>query len=128
MARQAIASVEREPIPDQGHLATALIAVGVSWLERGQPALAIAPLERALSVGETGTLEPAQLGQARFALARALVATRGAPARVTALAVAARAAFEASPRYAAKKAEVERWIEGRRHAPGKRPRPAARRP
>jgi hypothetical protein len=94
----------------------------VSWLERALPGSAIAPLERALRVGEAAPVEPAQLAQARFALARALAATKGPPARVLALAVAARAAFEGSPRHAAQRAELDTWIETRRHARGKRAR------
>jgi len=128
MARQAIDIVEREPEPNEGPLTVALIALGVSWLERGQAALAVAPLERALRAVENKTLEPAQLGRARFALARALAASKGPPARVLALAVAARAAFESSPRHAAQGAAVDKWIEAQRHLPGRRAHASPRRP
>src|SRR4029079_11250599 len=99
---QAIDIVEREPEPNEASLTVALIAVGVSWLERGRAGLAGAPPQRARRDGrnKTLTLEPAQLGQARFALARALAASKAPPARVLVLAVAARAAFESSPRHA----------------------------
>ena len=121
MARQAIAIIEREPeadsARDDGRMVTALVALGVSWLERGQPSLAVPPLERALRVREGSPLEPGQLGQMRFALARALAQTRGAPARVTALATGARTSYEASPRYAPQRAQIDKWLETRR--PGK---------
>jgi tetratricopeptide (TPR) repeat protein len=128
MARQAIAVAEREPEPNEGTLTIALIALGVSWLERGQATLAVAPLERALRAVDDKNLEPVQLGRARFALARALAATKGPPARVLALAVAARAAFESSPRHAAQRAAVDQWIEAQRRPPGRRAHAGPRRP
>jgi len=134
MARRALAVIEREPDADaaaargDGRLTTALIALGISWLERGQPSLAVPPLERALRLGEAAAPEPAQVGQLRFALARALAQTNGPLARVMALAAGARAAYESSPRYAAQKEQVDKWIEGRRHGAGKRGRGNARAP
>jgi hypothetical protein len=89
--------------------------LGLSLLELGQTAEAIAPLEDAVRLrAAEEPADRAELGQSRFGLARALWATGGDHARARALAVAARADLATvGPRAAADLASVDAWLAAR---------------
>ena len=128
VARHALEIFDGEPAANPAQVATALIALGVSWYGRGLPALAIPPLERALDIGGGGILDNLRYGTARFALARALTEAVGPTARSLALAIAARGDFGESQRLEERRVRVEQWIKERRRGPGKPARTRARSP
>ncbi len=88
------------------------VHLGVSLLESGNPAAAIAPLEAAIwraggCCGAGGVMAQ----EARFALARALTETGGDPLRAAALAREAHRRLAAmGPRLAIKTKKVEAWL------------------
>jgi len=112
-AERALAILDDEPAANPAQVATALVALGVSWYERHVPAQAVAPLERGLRIGVNGLLDAARHGIARFALARALDEAFGPSARSLALATMAREDFDENPRLEGWKRRVEQWLETR---------------
>ena len=120
LARHAMAILDREPDANPETIAVALVAIGVSWQERGRPALAIPPLERALQMNGDWIPDASRRGTARFALARALADSRGPTQRSLALASEARRDFDESPRLEAKRVRVEQWLEGLQRGPDRR--------
>jgi tetratricopeptide (TPR) repeat protein len=95
---------------DHPMVARAATGVGRDQLGLGQPAPAVASLERALKIREARPTFPADLADTRFYLARALAASRGDLARARRLATAARETYRSS--FNAKQlATIERWID-----------------
>jgi tetratricopeptide (TPR) repeat protein len=114
LAEQAVTISERELSPGHPALAAPLAALGWSWIERGKPNLAIAPLERALWIREAKDPNPSLLGQTRFGLARALRESHHAPDRALSIAAQARNDYQRSPDTKKQSVGVEQWIEARR--------------
>jgi tetratricopeptide (TPR) repeat protein/predicted Ser/Thr protein kinase len=117
MANQAIAIWEGESGSDQPFLGYPLTAIGVSLVDDGQPALAIPYLERALKIRDTKDPQADVLGQTRFALARALWATKKGHARALSLAGQARANYKGNPAATKESAEIDQWMEDRKGRP-----------
>src|SRR4029079_11148413 len=85
--------------------------IGVVRLEHGAAAAAIAPLDRAIVLRSEDGSDPAELADAQFALARALIATRGDRVRAFALAHHARSGYEnARPGQRARVDDVDAWL------------------
>ena len=79
------------------------------------PERAIPPLERALAISEKGKGEPSVVGEARFALARALTLVRRDPGRASTLGEAARQAFiTAGPGSRKQLDELDQWLAAKR--------------
>jgi tetratricopeptide (TPR) repeat protein len=114
-ADASIAIYERRFGADHVDLYLPLLEKGRTLLERGDAAAAIAPLERSLALGKPGEVDPIFLGEARFALGRALVETKRDVPRGLDLAKQARAQF-ASPDTPepARVAAVDAWVAAKR--------------
>jgi tetratricopeptide (TPR) repeat protein len=110
---QARAKWEKIHGGDHPELADSLVGLGRCRIELGQPARAIAPLERAL-VLVAGRGVPVVTGaEARFELARALGATHSDEARAHELATAAAKAYRnAGGDFVVRAERVEAWIGG----------------
>jgi tetratricopeptide (TPR) repeat protein len=96
---------------DHPLVANALTGLGQSLLALDRPGQALAYLERALALRQAHDTEATLLGNTRFALAQALVASGGDAERARSLALAARQAFAdggASTR--PELSEVDRWL------------------
>jgi serine/threonine protein kinase/tetratricopeptide (TPR) repeat protein len=79
---RALAILEKALGPDNAALATPLVELAEVQLARRRPAEALAAAERALALRSNGEgVAPVQLAQARFAVARALVARDAAGAQ-----------------------------------------------
>jgi tetratricopeptide (TPR) repeat protein len=91
-------------------LADSLSALGQIELAAGNPARAIAPLERARKLSAAPTSDPALRGAIDFDLARALVGAGGDRARARALAESARAQLAKTPSARAEVAAIDRWL------------------
>jgi serine/threonine-protein kinase len=91
------------------NLAYPLVGLGEGYLTEGKPALAIAPLERALRICEAHDSDQRLVAQATFALARALWDANQERARAARLAERAREIYARQPAEKAHAAEVERW-------------------
>ncbi len=108
--------IQREVLgEDHPQLALALTRSGLAWLELEQPEKAIPPLERALALRSARALDPFDLAQTRFALARALwwaPSDRGGDRpRARQLAESALEAYtEGGERAASEREEVEAWL------------------
>jgi serine/threonine protein kinase/tetratricopeptide (TPR) repeat protein len=111
MAEQALAIMERELDSDQPEFAVALTSIGLSWLGRGKPHLAIPVLEKALLIREVRDPDPDRLGETRFALARALWESNHSSVRAAQLAEKALGDFQKSSRTTNQKMDVMRWID-----------------
>jgi tetratricopeptide (TPR) repeat protein/tRNA A-37 threonylcarbamoyl transferase component Bud32 len=96
---------------DHPHLAYSLLGLSRVALARNQPLDAIEPARRALQIREDAReLEPG-LAEARFVLARALVASEAATREAIGLAEQARVAYQnRGPRDADALAIVEEWL------------------
>jgi eukaryotic-like serine/threonine-protein kinase len=111
MAEQALTIMERELDWDQQEFAVAFTAIGLSWIGRGKPTLAIPVLEKALLIRETGDPDPVRLGETRFALARALWESDHSSMRAILLAEKAQGDFENNSRTTNRKVDVANWID-----------------
>jgi tetratricopeptide (TPR) repeat protein len=112
--RAAIEIVERDTTGtvDDAEI-TARTGLAELALAQGHPGEAVQPLERALALIGTRTLEPAMIARTRFAFARALWQT-GDRARALELARAARADYGRSMFPSSRlRADVERWLAGK---------------
>jgi tetratricopeptide (TPR) repeat protein len=96
-SRRALALYQAKFGPDHVFTSTALTGMGASLSELHRASEARPLFEKALSLQERGTVEPWQLAQTRFKLARALWASHRDPARARRLAEAARATLAAQP-------------------------------
>ncbi|MCA9686136.1 MAG: tetratricopeptide repeat protein, partial [Myxococcales bacterium] len=95
-------------------VAFALTGMGQALIGLDRPAEAIPHLERALVIRTGTAVEPTDLAETRFALARALAAGEGDPARARELATLARDAYAADgDKSKATQAEVDAWLAAR---------------
>lgn len=109
---RAVAIAEQVGGPDDRKLARALGVLGEVHLAAGRPDQALAPLERAVSIHDSGTRSPAEAGEIRFLLARALWDARRDRPRALRLAAAARVELDRAGS-AELAAEVGTWIQVR---------------
>jgi tetratricopeptide (TPR) repeat protein len=111
LLERALVLHEKALGPEHPTLIVHLTGVGEAYLGLGQAKKAIEPLERALAISEAGKREPSAVGEARFALARALTAVRRERKRAVALAQAARESFVAAGPSAEKRLEaLNQWL------------------
>jgi tetratricopeptide (TPR) repeat protein len=94
--------------PDKAYGWDALRCRAEALLATGDAADAVAPLERSLTLEKR--VYPGDLARTRFALARALAATGGSPARAMELAEAARQELEEYPHLRVYSEQVEDWL------------------
>ena len=87
------------------------MSIGQSRIEQGNAAGAVEILERAVAIRGSADGEPADVGDARFALARALVAAGHVTERAASLARQARQDFEHGQGARSRVAEVDRWLD-----------------
>ncbi|MCY1059569.1 serine/threonine-protein kinase [Nannocystis sp. SCPEA4] len=107
---RALAIQERVLGPDHPNLAHPLIGSGDALLALGRAAEAVGPLARALSLREAGQVQPEELAEARFALARALWDAEVDRARARALAEQAGETYAAITATAAAASRVREWL------------------
>jgi tetratricopeptide (TPR) repeat protein len=100
--------------PTHPDVAMSLLNLGSVALAAGEPQDALPLLARAVSIVDTTDSVESFEPEARFDLARALVATRGDQARALAEATRARDGYrQAGASKAGELAEVEQWLAGR---------------
>ncbi|MBS1123081.1 MAG: hypothetical protein H6Q90_5309 [Deltaproteobacteria bacterium] len=92
---RGLAIVETALGRDHHRVAYSLVGLGKAWLDSGQPPRAAPVLRRAVTVLEAARAVPAELGEARFQLARALWHSKRDRTKAKALAVQAIADFTA---------------------------------
>ena len=117
---RALASADKVDGRHDEETEYALTGIGAAWVARGRPRLAIAPLERAMTL-QHGQETASDRADAEMALAQALTLSSRDPARALALAEHARAFYASHPfgaRRARSLAEAEAWL--RAHAPQRR--------
>jgi tetratricopeptide (TPR) repeat protein len=110
---RALAIEERGYGPESTNLAYPLTGLGVSYLSDHQPALAVAPLERARRIREAHESDPLLLADTNFALARALWDAGQDRERALRLAEGAGKVYGQQPTFAARAAEIDRWLDER---------------
>jgi len=110
---RAVSIEERGYGPDSTNLAYPLTGLGLSYLADHQAAMAVAPLERARVIREAHETDPLLVADTDFALARALWEANLDRARARRLAAAAEKAYGQKPTFAARSAEIERWLDAR---------------
>jgi tetratricopeptide (TPR) repeat protein len=93
--------------------AFALVGLGQSYLGEGRAAEARPYLEHAVSMREAADSDPGRLGEARFALARALAAEPAARRRARQLAEQARADYQRREGSDARVREIAGWLARR---------------
>ena len=103
--------------PDHLYLSYALTGLGETELDTGQPKAAALNLERALRIREHQELDPIQVAETRFALARALWQAGGDRSRARTLATQARAAYATQPLFAPKLRPIDDWLATHDPAP-----------
>jgi tetratricopeptide (TPR) repeat protein len=108
-AYQRSLDIWRNSNSDRFLIAWALTGLGIAYLGEGQPREALGPLEEAYEIRLEKHVDRSQLGEVRFALARALWDGRRDKVRARALAVAAATDFEAASQEA-EKGGVDQWL------------------
>jgi eukaryotic-like serine/threonine-protein kinase len=108
---QAIAIWERESGADSSFLGYPLTTIDESYVDDGQPALAIPYLERALRIREVKHPDAYLLGETRFALARAFWESNLALDRAITLAEKARSDHDTSRIAQKQKADIDGWLD-----------------
>ena len=96
-----------------------LAGMGVAHWKAGQPAEAVASLERALRIREAHEPDRATVAQTRFALARVLWDLARERPRARQLAEAAGAAYQRDPAHADDAREIARWLAARSPGAGR---------
>jgi hypothetical protein len=112
-AARALAIFERETGPNSGLIPYPLVTIGVSHLGTNEPALAIPLLERAAHIRETNETPPAMLGEAHFALGRALADAGADLSHARELVERARREYEQAPRTPLVEkdlGDIQRWL------------------
>jgi tetratricopeptide (TPR) repeat protein len=94
--RRSLAIAEKALGADHPHVAYPLTGIGIASMDLGRPREAIAPLERALALREKGKVDPNELAESKFTLARALWAAEDDRARARELARSAEQAYAAA--------------------------------
>jgi len=110
---RAVNIEERGYGPDSTNLAYPLTGLGLSYLADHQAAMAVGPLERARQIREAHETDPLLIADTDFALARALWEANVDRPRARRLAAAAEKAYGQKPTFAARTAEIERWLDAR---------------
>jgi tetratricopeptide (TPR) repeat protein len=113
MSRRALAIFERETRPDSGVLSYPLTALGLGYLGDGMGTQALPILERAVAIRDREENRLASLGEAHFALARALRQTGRDGPRARALARRAHSEYaKESPTVLTERelAQIEAWL------------------
>ena len=110
-ALKAVTIIDREFGSTSPLLGDPLMSIGQSRIEQGNAAGAVEILERAVAIRGSADGEPADVGDARFALARALVAAGHVTERAASLARQARQDFEHGQGARSRVAEVDRWLD-----------------
>jgi tetratricopeptide (TPR) repeat protein len=95
---------------DHPYFGDSLTGIGESYLGQSSPAKAVAPLEQALAIREKNGADTLEIGETRFALARALWDGGGDRARAERLSRSAQAAFAERPSFSDKAAAVDAWL------------------
>jgi tetratricopeptide (TPR) repeat protein/tRNA A-37 threonylcarbamoyl transferase component Bud32 len=111
--QRALAIEERGYGPDSTNLAYPLTGLGLSYLADHHPALALAPLERARRIREAHETDALLIADTDFALARALWEAGADRGRAMQLAESAEKAYGQKPMFAARTAEIDRWLDQR---------------
>ena len=109
-ANRAMALWEKQLPKDHLFLSYGLTGVGLSYLGQAKPALAVAPLERALRIRLDKELSPIQIAQTEFALARALWDSGQHHDRARALAASARARYATIATMKKHQDDVSVWL------------------
>ena len=107
---RAMALWEKQLPKDHLFFSYSLTAIGISYLGEGKPALAVAPLERALRIRLEKEPSPGHVGETQFALARALWDSGESRARAHALGVDAQTSYLKMAKMTKKQAEVAGWV------------------
>jgi len=110
MFARALAIDERVLGADHPNIAHILIGSGETLLALGRAGEAVPPLARALALREAGRVQPEEVAEARFALARALWAADGDRDRAHVLAQQAGDAYAAIASRAPDAAAVRDWL------------------
>lgn len=111
--QRAVSIEERGYGPDSTNLAYPLTGLGLSYLADHNPAMAVAPLERARLIRDAHETDPLLVADTDFALAQALWEANVDRARARRLAAAAEKAYGQKPAFATRTAEIERWLDAR---------------
>jgi tetratricopeptide (TPR) repeat protein len=112
---QAIALWEKQLGKEHPFLGYALYAIGLAYLGEGKPALAVAPLERALRIRVSKEPSPAHIAETEFALARALWESGQQRDRARTLALSAQGRYSTVATLRKQEAEVVAWLA--KHTP-----------
>ncbi|HXI60608.1 MAG TPA: serine/threonine-protein kinase [Polyangia bacterium] len=107
---RAMALWEQQLGKDHLLLSYALQAIGLSYLDEGTPALAVAPIERALQIRLAKEPSPGHIAETEFALARALWESGQHHDRARTLASSAQARYTAVPAMKKQEGEVVTWL------------------
>ncbi|MEX1368680.1 MAG: tetratricopeptide repeat protein, partial [Nannocystaceae bacterium] len=109
---QALAIIEAKSEGAERYLAEALMDLGKSLVEVGRFAAARAHLERSLDLREGGGTDPVVLGEARFALARAIAGEGGDTPAARAQATEARRTLDGIEGEAARRVRerIDAWL------------------
>ncbi len=113
MSARVLSIFAREIEPDGSALTFPLMALGIACMGVGLVAEALPILERATAIRDAKETDPVLLGEAHFALARALLASEGDQSRARALAERARAEYGAAPQgpvTARELAKIDAWL------------------
>ena len=116
MAARALAIFERTSPPDGVILSYPLLALGVAHLGDGMAGAALPVLERAAAIRDAHETKASSLGEAHFALARALYETGTDRERALSLARRARAEYAGdspSPVIRRQLAVIDPWLESK---------------
>jgi tetratricopeptide (TPR) repeat protein len=108
--KRALAINEKSWGADHLLNAALLVNIGRTLIDWHQPAEAIAPLKRAVSIRETREDHPAKLAAAQFALARALWESGRAKGRAKSLAIEARETYASVGAPNQELAEIDDWL------------------
>jgi len=111
--RRALAVEERGYGADSSNLAYPLTGLGLSYLTDHHAAAAVPPLERAHRIRAAHESDPLLLAETEFALARALWESGADRTRAVRLAETAAKVYGGKPLFAARSAEIDRWLDGR---------------
>ncbi|MEM9458727.1 MAG: tetratricopeptide repeat protein [Myxococcota bacterium] len=112
---RALGVMKRALGPEHPYIAYPLTGLGAALLGLGRPVDALPVLERALAIRNSDAVDPAELAETRFALARALWTVPAAQGRdrprARTLAQQARTAYAAlGDAWKAQRAETETWL------------------
>jgi tetratricopeptide (TPR) repeat protein len=112
---RAIALWEKQLGKDHPFLGYALYAIGIGYLGEGKPAVAVAPLERALRLRIGKEPSPAHIAETEFALARALWESGQQRDRARTLALSAQGRYSTMATLRKQEVEVVAWLA--KHTP-----------